>query len=41
MAYDQTTADLLSEVERQKCQINGLMFDALGEPRTRYPATCA
>lgn len=25
-----------AEVERQKCQINGLMFDALGEPRTRH-----
>ena len=36
MAYDQTTADLLREVERQKVQIYGLMFDALGGPRTRY-----
>ena len=25
-----------AELERQKCQINGLMFDALGEPRTRH-----
>ena len=25
-----------AELERQKCQTNGLMFDALGEPRTRH-----
>ena len=24
------------EVERMQCLINGLRFDALGEPRTRY-----
>ena len=28
--------DAIAEIDRQKCQINGLMFDALGEPRTRY-----
>lgn len=32
----QAVCEAALEIERQACQINGLMFDALGEPRTRY-----
>ena len=34
--YTRESVDEAVAAERERCQPNGLMFDALGEPRTRY-----